>query len=306
MKRQEIFAGSPSARYFMDSSRDLYLDTGFIRARGRSLASWPYLRRSRTGALTFIELLGEITSSEKEFRIRRSAIATIMENKIAVDWQIPNRKIPSAFTTIRRKYDIFDDTVLYLQKVATAAISAKSLQEFSQRIAGTPLQDALDHFAELDRSLGRIHQEGLASLIAATRAHYENRSKAMLLKDLNLPESATYEAMCGAMVKSGLARQLLIYAYMELYSEEQGITERSAQDELFNSYDGSIDAYVRGSAAQLWHNLSRKKKAGRNDGVDEYHLLYVVPGVSLITTDRGFAEWASASTVPVRFESAGG
>ena len=56
-------------------------------------------------------------------------------------------------------------------------------------------------------------------------------------------------------------------------------------DELFYSYDGSIDLYFRATCIQQWREIGKKDMPGRNTGLDLEHLLYVSDGAQVVTSD---------------------
>ena len=303
---RQIFAGSPEAAYVISSQRDLYLDTSFILSRGRALGSLPWIARSYTGSLTFVELLADIGVSEREFAARKRAMSTLLNADIVIDWQIPKRKIPGAFAIIREKYDVFDDTVLYLQKLVNVAVSSRSRAEFEDRIQGSPLTDAHEHFRSVDKQLDESHRETIEGWIRESPVAFADPSRSMLFDVLSLPESTTHAQLCYAMAESILGCQIFVYAFMELYAEEQGINDEAGQERLYHSYDHSIDAYVAVSASKMWRHAATKQQPARNDGIDEDHLLYLPPGVTLVTSDRKFAQAVEEARVPVRFEGHGG
>jgi hypothetical protein len=306
MGRREIFVGSPAARYVIPATRDIYLDTGFIRASGRRLCKCDYLSRAYTGSVTFIELLSDITTSDREFAIRRATIENLLNTDVAIDWQTPNRKIPAAFDLLRNAYDIFDDTNAYLQKLAELAVRCRSRAEFADRLGDSPLRDAHHHFVQLDKQIDGVYKGAMSAWLTKSRATFAHPSSNMLLETLGLSADAPHDELCEAMAKSVVGRQIVVYAYTEFYAAEAGRSDVEFQEALYHSYDHSIDAFLDATSAKMWRNAAEHRQPARNDGTDEHHLLHLFPGATLVTTDRKFAAWVAAVGVPVRYESGGG
>src|ERR1700674_2779330 len=65
----------------------------------------------------------------------------------------------AAFGMIRRRYDVFNDTVAYLQELARGAIGSRERSEFEDRIKGSPLEKACEYSRDLDRRIDEVHRE---------------------------------------------------------------------------------------------------------------------------------------------------
>jgi phage terminase Nu1 subunit (DNA packaging protein) len=106
--------------------------------------------------------------------------------------------------------------------------------------------------------------------------------------------------LCQSLVAHSLNRDLMLYALASGLS--QTLVNDSSEEMLraiFESYDHSIDAYIDAFA----HYSTMKKglggSAGRNDGFDLAHFLYLVPGTALITEDTRMRDLARAIGWPV-------
>jgi hypothetical protein len=225
-----------------------------------------------------------------------------MDSEIAIDWQLPDRKIPMSFPRFRAKYDVYDETIEYLQALVKALITARSRSAFLATIEEPALHDAFVHFRSLDHQIGQVHRDTTTEWISESREGYKHPSRAMLLEFLHLPSSTSHNALAEAMAESAYARCALVFTFTLLYGEAAGLTSVADQEALYNSYDHSIDPYITASAAKMWHDTARQRRPGRNDGPDEYHLLYLAPDTTLLTTDRKFATWVGDTGVSVRYE----
>jgi hypothetical protein len=101
-----------------------------------------------------------------------------------------------------------------------------------------------------------------------------------------LPADASIAEAARAIGASEFDFGLAIFAITRAFAAQEENTE-AFHDRLFESYDGSIDLYVRASCLQQWREIGRNDKPGRNTALDLEHLLYVSPGATVVTTDAG-------------------
>lgn len=290
-----IFGASPKDSYELDSERVLYLDTSIIRRLGRRLKTWEHRHRSYTSVLSIVELLNGIGKDVAEFRKRRSAIAGIFLAGIQIDWQMPELKLRCAFTRLRPKYDIFEKRTECIQEIIRCLRESKSADEFVLREANLRLMFPLRYFADYDEIMSRQTIESAAKWTPKFHESFAHESTAQWLRFVGLPPGASARELSARVDGSAFDYGTTIFAMTTKFAAEEGIVNEVEKEALFRSYDGSCSFYIRALASQQWRQVAWGDMPGRNAGVDFHHLIYLTPGVELVTVDRRMAAAASAA-----------
>ena len=297
MGHREIFTKSPRRRWRLPEQRTHYLDTGVLRRRSRTLRHSPLRHVAYTSALSLVELIAGARRSEKEFGTRRAAVDAVFVAGVAVDWQFPEAKVACAFPRLRDKYDIFETRCGSLQILVDAFRASRTSKEFGRRAEGLDLSEPLEFFESYDDEYaGDYTARAIEWARESKRLFDPNSFPAQLL---GLPPTASHADYIRAFRASAFNGIIVRYGVARGVAENEGLTTEADHDELFMTYDGSIDDYLKVlSWRQFEHALGRVP--GRNDAIDVAHLLYLVPGATFVTTDRALAECAMEVEIPCR------
>lgn len=279
---------TPTASYSISSSRHLYLDTSAVRRLGTKLWSVPRATETYTSVFTLIELLSDIMKSEKEFHTRRSAIAGIMAGAVEIDWQMPDVRVECAFDLLRTKYDIYESRVQGIQELLVCLAEVETPEQFIQREKQLNLEHDVAYFAQMDREISTSHLAAFEKWTPYNRAQFRLPSTSDLLKELGLPEDLSLAEAAAALGGSGFDVGLGLFAITKRFTEREG-GDHEYHDQLFRSYDHSLDLYMRAQSRQLWREIGFADSPGRNTAADLTHLRYVVENSFVVTADDGMA-----------------
>jgi hypothetical protein len=262
------------------------LDTGVLRRRSRTLARSPLRHVAYTSALALVELVAGARRSEQEFRKRRAAVAVVFEAQLPVDWQFPEAKIACAYPRLREKYDIFETRCGSLQAVVGAFRQSRTVADFSRRAKRLDVPEPLEYFERYDAEYAGDYVQRAKLWPLESKALFDPQSEPARL--LGLPPSVSHSDYLRAFRASEFNTIVMRYAAAMGVAENEGRSDEATHDDLFMTYDGSIDPYLK---ALSWWNIEHAlgRTANRNDAIDLAHLLYLVPGASLVTTDRSLA-----------------
>lgn len=298
MGHRTIFQFSSTDAYRITTDRNIYLDTGEIRRRARTLRGTRLAAASYTSSLTMIELLAKIRSSNQEFGLRRAALRAIFGAEIAIDWQMVDQKVYCSFPTLRPKVDVFEGRVAALRSLATMAAGAADRAEFS-RLVRDNCQEQLEYFEKYDEAIAAQYRDSAKALQQIGKSNYDPNSP--FVAALGLPTSASHAEYVKAVQKSVLNRIITrgVFAYQACeYEGTDGKADRARFRHFFMEYDGSIDPYL---LAFGWRHIEHAigRSPGRNDGLDIAHLQFLFPGAILATTDHSLAKLAEAVGIAV-------
>lgn len=284
-----IFAHSPRSAYQIAGSRHFYLDTSAIRRLGARLESWPYINESYTSVLTLIELLNGVTRDEKEFAHRHSAISGILGGGVPIDWQMPQFRLRCAFPPLRARYDILETRTECIQKLLHCLVRCRSAEEFARTEKQLALEHGLRYFNEVDEGISQRFMEAARKWVPINRQNFTDPSMPEFLSMLGLPPTASIATMAAALGGSDFDFGMGLFAVTRQFASEGQQYTEEWHDELFRSYDGTIDLYFHAMSHQIWRENGRADMPGRNAGLDLEHLLYVTEGSTIVTTDAGMA-----------------
>lgn len=117
-------------------------------------------------------------------------------------------------------------------------------------------------------------------------------SNSPFIKKLGLPPETTHDEYIRLLQGNNLNYIMSLGVMIDKICEEEALDIKDHRPRLWDEYDGSIDAYLRGLG--WWHfDQTLGRTAGRNDGADLAHLLYLVPNSHLVTSDRSFSACAN-------------
>lgn len=289
VEHRTIFEASPSSAYTIPSWRHLYLDTSIVRRLGTKLWDCPRAAESYTSVLTLIELMNGLCENEKQFRIRKSAIAGLMASEVAIDWQMPDVRLRCAFSELRPKYDIYEKRTECIQKLLTCLATCERPDEFRSKQAALGLEYGWEHFARMDEEISRGHINAAKKWVPYNREQFHHPATPEFLAMFGLPPDAPIHQAAQVLGGSDFDFGLGLYALTKKFMAEEGLHGFEVHDRLFRSYDGSVDLYIRAESHQIWRENGRNDMPGRNTGLDLTHLLYVAAGSYVVTTDDGMA-----------------
>jgi len=158
---------------------------------------------------------------------------------------------------------------------------------FAHRESVLHLEYGLDYFDTLDDQISRTHIEATREWVPYNRAQFSHSSMPEFLAMFGLHPNVSIREASDRVAGSEFDFGLGIFALTEKFTLEEGEYSEQLHDELFRSYDGSIDLYVRASSFQLRREIGRADIPGRNTAADLTHMSYVVPHASVVTTDVG-------------------
>jgi hypothetical protein len=283
-----IFSYSPSSAYRIAENRSLYLDTSVIRRLGKKLVGWPNAASSYTSILTIVELLNGITKTDKDFRERRSAIVGLLAAEIAIDWQMPQFRLRSAFPQLREKYDIYEERNECIEELLCCLAQCQTRDEFARQEATLLLEYDLNYFATADEAISRTHIDAARKWVPFIRSHFDDPSTIDRRGMVGLPPTASIAQTAERIGASDFEFGMALFAITKVFAVEETYTEE-LHDDLFESYDGSIDLFIRACCLQQWREIGRYEMPGRNTGLDLEHLLYVSHGSRVVTADIGMS-----------------
>jgi hypothetical protein len=263
---------------------------------GSRLSNWPHRDETYTSVVTIIELLNGIGKNPEEYRKRRSAIVGLFRAGTEIDWQLPEIRLRCAFEVLRSKYDIFEKRTECLRSILSCLGRSRSVDEFLLSETSLRLMYPLPYFAEFDERMSGDHIDAFKRWTPLNRGElFQHESTLQLLAIFDLPADATVKQLSERVAGSEFDFGLTIFAMSEKFSAEEDLATEEMQASIFNSYDGSIDIYIRALALQQWREVGLAHAPSRNTGVDLYHLLYLVSGTELVTADVAMARAAVAA-----------
>jgi len=287
-RHRTIFAYSPSSAYRIPDTRSLYLDTSAIRRLGKKLVGWPGATNSYTSILAIVEILNGIAKDDREFRLRRSAILGLLDAEIAIDWQMPQFRLRCAFPPLREKYDIYEKRNECIETLLRCLVKCQTLDDFTRHEAALRLEYGLSYFGAADEAISRAHIDAATKWVPFTRLHFNDSSTVDLRQMFGLPPGASIAETAERIGASDFDFGLAVFAVTKVFAAQEMNTEEF-HDELFYSYDGSIDLYFRATCFQQWQEIGKNYMPGRNTGLDLEHLLYVSDGAQVVTGDIAMA-----------------
>ena len=265
-----------------------------LRRRSRELPRSPLRHVAYTSALALIELIAGARESENQFARRRAAIEGIFRAELPVDWQLPDAKIACAFPRLRQKYDMFETRCGSLEALVTLLRKCNSAQEFSRRADALSLPVPLRYFEEFDATYGK-DTSGDPVWPKEYRQLFE--VGAVPTQFLGLSSTASYAEFMRAFQASAFNEIVMMEALAEVVAELAGYTDVRDIEELRKTYDGSIGPYLKALSYRHFEQAVGRQP-GRNDAIDIAHFLYLVPGATLVTTDRSLAQLAVGLEIP--------
>jgi hypothetical protein len=295
MGNREVFTKSPVRRWRLPDRYTYYLDTGVLRRRSKKLIRSPLRHVAYTSAIALVELVAGVRRSEREFQKRKAAVEAVFAADLPVDWQFPEAKIACAYPRLREKYDIFETRCGSLQALVTALRTSRNVAQFSRRAEALDVPESLEFFERYDHEYAGDYVERAKRWPSESKMAFDPNSEPVRM--LGLPPTVSHAEYLRAFRSSGLSSLVMQYGAAMGVGENEGLLEESAHDELFQTYDGSIDAYFR---ALSWWNIEHAlgRTPNRNDALDLAHLVYLVPNATLVTTDRALAECAMNVGIP--------
>lgn len=265
------------------ASRSWYLDTNALRIMGKKLKSSYFVQYSYTSALSLIELISEIDNSETDFQVRKSALTNLLSSDVLIDWEMFDIKQRAAFTALE-KNSTKDRRVDCLKTLISILIKSESFDSFISQSSSLNLEFNYLDFKHFDKNIGIGWREAAASGFREFKQAYLSPSTSQLCELLGLPGSAKRGKVVQELKKSFLNYQLTLYAMAEKFSEEIGITNIKEQQTIFDSYNHTIDSYVKAFSFLSLDSMSGNAPE-RNDGLDILHFLYMRPTSLLVSND---------------------
>lgn len=280
------------------SERVFLLDTGAVRRRAGTLRRSVLADSAYVSALAVIELIAGTLASEKEFRFRRAAVNALFESNTHVDWQFPEAKIYSAFPSLRSKFDFFEDRAADLQTIVKFVRGANSLDEFRRALGRAGLKYDLEFFTKYDGEYGDDYIMAGIDWARSGRGVFEANRPLHIIRGLGLSDDVRYPEYIRSLQGTAFATTMAKAGLVQRVMEGQRLSGEPWDSPLFAEYDGSVDAFIHGLS---WWTFEQAigRSSSRNDAIDLAHLLYLVPGASLVTTDRALASCAAAIGVSV-------
>lgn len=286
---RDVFTRSPLRRWRLPDQYTHYLDTGVLRRRSRTLPRSPLRHVAYTSALALVELIAGARRSEAEFRKRRAAVDAVFRAELPVDWQFPEVKLVCAYPRLRDRYDIFETRCGSLQALIGVFRSARDISDFSRRAAELDVPEPIDYFERYDIDYPGDYVTRAKLWAAESKALFDPDGEPARL--LGLPPTVSHDEFMRSFRASPLHEMLVRYTVAGAIAQNAGLTGEAEHEELFATYDHSMDAYLR---ALSWWNIEHTlgRSAGRNDALDVAHLVYLVQDATLVTTDRALADLA--------------
>jgi len=296
MSHREVFKFSPKRCYLIPHERTCYLDTGVIRRRLKSLDNSPLANSAYTSALTIVELVGRCRVSDGDFRVSRTTISTILSARIPVDWRLPDVQSRCAFPSLRPKVDIYETRTVSLKTIVKILCTSEKINELNQRLANQRVDPGIEYFENYDTKLGTDYLAAMKDERSRSKKVFDPDS--LCIKKLGLSPEITHDEYIRLLQGSELNYIMSRGAMIDKICMEEGFNVKEHRSRLWFEYDGSIDPYLRGLG--WWHfDQTLGRTAGRNDGLDLAHLLYLVPNSHLVTSDRSFSACADKIGVSV-------
>jgi len=279
-----------------------YLDTSAVRGLGARLASVQRQRSVFTSVLTVIELVSGLTAGEHEYRRRRANILDLVRAGLRISWELPEGRIYQAFPFLGRIFKASENATGPLRSLMQRLEACPTLDLFEAVRCETTIKELLVWIDGYEERLSREFMEATNLGAGEVRRAFRAAPQEQLarLSRLGIRIDGSLADLCQSLVAHSLNRDLMLYALASGLS--QTLVNDSSEEMLraiFESYDHSIDAYIDAFA----HYSTMKKglggSAGRNDGFDLAHFLYLVPGTALITEDTRMRDLARAIGWPV-------
>lgn len=290
MSHREVFKYSPKRSYLITHERTCYLDTGVVRRRLKSLDNSPLANAAYTSALTIIELIARCRISEGDFRVCRKAISAIFSARIPLDWRLPDVQSRCAISSLRAKVDIYETRTVSLKTIVEIICTSEKITEFNERLANQKIHPGIDYFEHYDTKLGSDYLAAMKG--ERSRSKQVFNSDSPFIKKLGLSPETTHDEYIRLLQGNNLNYIMSLGVMIDKICEEEALDIKDHRPRLWDEYDGSIDAYLKGLG--WWHfDQTLGRTAGRNDGADLAHLLYLVPNSHLVTSDRSFSACAN-------------
>jgi hypothetical protein len=257
---------------------------------------------SATSVLTLIELVDGMIASQDEYRRRRANLLDLEKAHIHIWWDLPEARFYQAFpfleTVLAASENVIDPLRGLLKRVKTCA----SLDLFDPVLREPTTRDLLDWIGTYEERLSRNFIDAIRTGAGALRQVFQSTSAEQRdrARRLGLRVDGSFSDFCHSLGAHPLNRDLTLYTLVASLCGTW--LEDSSDDTLravFESYDNSIDAWVDAFAHYSSLKHSQGGSAGRNDGFDLAHFLYLTPGVTLITEDTGMRAVAQAVGWPI-------
>jgi hypothetical protein len=263
-----------------------YLDTSTIRSLGSALGGLG--SGHCTSVFCTIELLSGILDSEEQYYRRRAAIRTVLGSRISIDWDMPEAKLLHGFEYFRTRCRFEERRVPHLKLILQDVEASRSREELTGRLAKRPTTFGYEFFQAYDSALSGGFIQATVSGHTEIRRGYERS-----VEKGQIPRGVRLRDFLEGLRQSHLNDALMRYALVEVLSGLPGAeVPDSEKAEVFDSYNGSLDVYVRALSHSSNEMASSASWPGRNDAADLAHLLYVAVGSPFATGDIRLANLA--------------
>ena len=265
-----------------------YLDTSTIRSLSSALSRLG--TGHRTSAFAVVELLSEILDSDKEFRCRSAAIRALLGSPISIEWNMPEVKIAQGFEYFRTHRRFEERRVPDLKLILEEVEGSRSREDLTKRLAKRPLTFGYEFFRAYDNRLSSGFIEATVSGHTQIRDGYEcSVEKGQIPRDVLLPDFLKHLRQSQPYLNDAFTRYALVEVLSSLPGADVSDLDKA---EVFDSYNGSLDVYVRAFSHSSNERASSVSRPGRNDAADLAHLLYLDVGSLFATGDIPLANLA--------------
>lgn len=247
-------------------------------------------------------------SSEAEYSLVAPVIRRVRLCNVEIDWDSPESRITAAFPFLSsvavRRGSVERD----LRALVGALCASDTLATFRRNEALLPLEHGSSWFAEYDSHFGELFISTARPFRDDLLASFRGPEKRAGLTQLGLPPSASFEDSLRWFQRHPLNGYALLVAFATSIAAHLGYPEDHPHVEaLLNSYNGTIDLYVRARTRREFALMECRESPGRNDLLDLSHLLYVPSRAGLMTNDRDLIDIAVllgvAVSQPLRFRA---
>lgn len=255
-----------------------YLETNALITLNNEISI--YKQNSFTSAFSIFELISGLNN--KNFNIRKKALQNIYSCKLPIVWFLPESITATAFSYRGIKYQDF--RAVGLKKLSLELMNSNNLDSFETKT--NPEKYNLTFFKELD-------------IYYSTRFIDSTINLNNKLKQIIEDERNTNGDLLGEFGKEfikNLPNDLAINHSMTINAIVENIANGAElatgkivnREQLYNSYNHSIDTFVEAFTLFASQKSSEFKHPAENDFFDLHHLLYLGnnPRYFIITNDK--------------------
>lgn len=252
-----------------------YLDTSAIRSFGKRIVEISSRFSCTTSALTVFEIITGIDlDSDEDFLTRKSLLKNLERSRVNTKWVFHEHMLSRAFGLNDEKH--YQELSSKLRKIKNLILKCCSHSEFLDYLANYELKEDFELFVVWDHHIStRFAEIDFSDIKEALQEPQE----------IQIFDSEEMKSMKNLGTSLISKHQNLNYS-STLLSLAIASTGNPEPKEAYENYDQSIEIFVHALAVQITINMANLNRAGKNDGMDLYHLLYLSEGDTLISNDE--------------------